>query len=133
MAATCCGFFPSPARPMDRNPTERPRAAGPPSAGALCPPEPASSSIGDDDHPGGAAGSSGRGRTVTSAGHAGAMAAPAGNPFPSLRVGLIPRGLDLAGRLANDAAEVITATAGRLASPGAKAHPFDWVTETDRT
>lgn len=48
-------------------------------------------------------------------------------------VGLISRALDLAGRLANDAAEVITATAGRLASPGAKAHPFDWVTETDRT
>lgn len=47
--------------------------------------------------------------------------------------GLISRALDVAGRLANDAAEVITATAGRMASPGAKAHPFDWVTETDRT
>ncbi len=46
---------------------------------------------------------------------------------------MISRALDLAGRLANDAAEVITATAGRLASPGAKTHPFDWVTETDRT
>lgn len=47
--------------------------------------------------------------------------------------GLISHALELAGRLANDAAEVITATAGRMASPGAKAHPFDWVTETDRT
>ncbi len=47
--------------------------------------------------------------------------------------GLISRALDVAGRLANDAAEVITATAGAMASPGAKAHPFDWVTETDRT
>ncbi len=51
----------------------------------------------------------------------------------ALPAGLISRALDLAGRLANDAAEVITATAGRMASPGAKAHPFDWVTETDRT
>jgi myo-inositol-1(or 4)-monophosphatase len=51
----------------------------------------------------------------------------------AVRAGLISRALDVAGRLANDAAEVITATAGRLASPGAKAHPFDWVTETDRT
>ena len=50
-----------------------------------------------------------------------------------VRAGLISRALDVAGRLANDAAEVITATAGRLASPGAKTHPFDWVTETDRT
>ena len=49
------------------------------------------------------------------------------------RSDLIARALEVAGRLANDAAEVITATAGGLASPGAKAHPFDWVTETDRT
>ncbi|SDO96000.1 myo-inositol-1(or 4)-monophosphatase [Nakamurella panacisegetis] len=48
-------------------------------------------------------------------------------------VGLLSRALDLAGRLANDAAEVITATAGRMAGPDSKAHPFDWVTETDRT
>ncbi len=61
------------------------------------------------------------------------MAAPVGNATHALPVGLIPRALDLAGRLANDAAEVITATAGRSASPGAKAHAFDWVTETDRT
>lgn len=46
---------------------------------------------------------------------------------------LVSRALEIAGRLANDAAEVITATAGRLASPDSKAHPFDWVTETDRT
>lgn len=46
---------------------------------------------------------------------------------------LISTALEVAGRLANDAAEVITATAGRLATPGAKANPFDWVTETDRT
>ncbi len=62
------------------------------------------------------------------------MASPAVDATTAtLPVGLISRALDLAGRLANDAAEVITATAGRLASPGAKTHPFDWVTETDRT
>src|ERR1700712_2403009 len=62
------------------------------------------------------------------------MASPAVHATTAeLPVGLISRALDLAGRLANDAAEVITATAGRLASPGAKTHPFDWVTETDRT
>jgi myo-inositol-1(or 4)-monophosphatase len=58
------------------------------------------------------------------------MATPA---LQASHAGLISRALDVAGRLANDAAEVITATAGRLASPGSKAHPFDWVTETDRT
>ncbi|RTL70866.1 MAG: inositol monophosphatase [Pseudonocardiaceae bacterium] len=51
---------------------------------------------------------------------------------------LLSRALDVAGRLANDAAEVIAATAGRSAGgvpPGAtgKANPFDWVTDTDRT
>ncbi len=62
------------------------------------------------------------------------MSSPAAHATTAaLPVGLISRALDLAGRLANDAAEVITATAGRLASPGAKTHPFDWVTETDRT
>lgn len=45
---------------------------------------------------------------------------------------LISHALEVAGRLANEAAEVIAATAGRSATPGAKAHPFDWVTETDR-
>jgi len=62
--------------------------------------------------------------------HTGGMATSA---LQTAHAGLISRALDVAGRLANDAAEVITATAGRLASPGAKAHPFDWVTETDRT
>jgi len=52
--------------------------------------------------------------------------------------GLVSRALEVAGRLANDAAEVITATAGRAPGsvpPGAesKADPFDWVTDTDRT
>lgn len=49
--------------------------------------------------------------------------------------GLLSRALEVAGRLANDAAEVITATAGRGQQPGAalKDNPFDWVTDTDRT
>jgi myo-inositol-1(or 4)-monophosphatase len=49
--------------------------------------------------------------------------------------GLLSRALDVAGRLANDAAEVITATTGRGVATGAvtKANPFDWVTDTDRT
>jgi myo-inositol-1(or 4)-monophosphatase len=60
-----------------------------------------------------------------------------GTPAP-VEPGLLSRALEVAGRLANDAAEVITATAGRerlAARPGAghKANPFDWVTDTDRT
>ena len=52
--------------------------------------------------------------------------------------GLLSRALEVAGRLANDAAEVINATAGRdrhTAAHGAghKSNPFDWVTDTDRT
>lgn len=50
--------------------------------------------------------------------------------------GLITRALEVAGRLANDAAEVIAATAGagtRPSGAGPKDHPFDWVTDTDRT
>jgi len=46
---------------------------------------------------------------------------------------LVSRALEVAGRLANDAAEVITATAGRGARPSSKESPFDWVTDTDRT
>jgi myo-inositol-1(or 4)-monophosphatase len=46
--------------------------------------------------------------------------------------GLLSRALEVAGRLANDATDVITATAGRGAHPGVKDSPFDWVTETDR-
>lgn len=45
---------------------------------------------------------------------------------------LISEALEVAGRLANDAAEVISATAGRAAAPSVKTHPADWVTETDR-
>ncbi|HWE91308.1 MAG TPA: inositol monophosphatase [Pseudonocardiaceae bacterium] len=47
--------------------------------------------------------------------------------------GLISRALEVAGKLANDATDVITATAGRGARPSAKESPFDWVTDTDRT
>lgn len=47
--------------------------------------------------------------------------------------GLISHALEVAGRLANDATDVITATAGRGARPSAKESPFDWVTDTDRT
>jgi myo-inositol-1(or 4)-monophosphatase len=46
---------------------------------------------------------------------------------------LISRALEVAGKLANDATDVITATAGRGARPSAKESPFDWVTDTDRT
>lgn len=54
---------------------------------------------------------------------------------PSVEPGLISRALEVAGRLANDAAEVITATAGREHQSGAahQVNPFDWVTDTDRT
>ncbi|MHA6624381.1 inositol monophosphatase family protein [Pseudonocardia sichuanensis] len=58
-------------------------------------------------------------------------------PAPGLPVepGMLSRALEVAGRLANDAAEVITATAGRDHHSGAahKSSPFDWVTDTDRT
>ncbi len=56
-------------------------------------------------------------------------------PHAPVDPGLVSRALEVAGRLANDAAEVITATAGREHQSGAghKAHPFDWVTDTDRT
>jgi myo-inositol-1(or 4)-monophosphatase len=49
--------------------------------------------------------------------------------------GLVSRALEVAGRLANDAAEVINATVGRdvRPDPAAQASPFDWVTDTDRT
>jgi myo-inositol-1(or 4)-monophosphatase len=47
--------------------------------------------------------------------------------------GLLSRALEVAGRLANDATDVITATAGRGARPGGVDSPFDWVTDTDRT
>jgi myo-inositol-1(or 4)-monophosphatase len=47
--------------------------------------------------------------------------------------GLVSRALEIAGRLANDAADVITATAGRGARPAPTESPFDWVTDTGRT
>lgn len=46
--------------------------------------------------------------------------------------GLVSRALEVAGRLANDAAEVLTATAGRDRHTG-PAYPFDWVTDTGHT
>ncbi|MBB3662265.1 myo-inositol-1(or 4)-monophosphatase [Prauserella sediminis] len=47
--------------------------------------------------------------------------------------GLLSQALEVAGRLATDATDVITATAGRGARPTTKESPFDWVTDTDRT
>jgi myo-inositol-1(or 4)-monophosphatase len=41
--------------------------------------------------------------------------------------------LEVAGRLANDASDVIMATAGRGVRPDSGESPFDWVTDTDRT
>ena len=46
--------------------------------------------------------------------------------------GLVSRALEVAGRLANDATDVIMATTGRGAHPDTKDSPFDWVTDTDR-
>ncbi|MBA8827130.1 myo-inositol-1(or 4)-monophosphatase [Saccharopolyspora lacisalsi] len=47
--------------------------------------------------------------------------------------GLVSRALEVAGKLANDAADVIIETAGRGARPAATESPFDWVTDTGRT
>ncbi|APU12596.1 inositol monophosphatase/fructose-1,6-bisphosphatase family protein [Actinoalloteichus sp. GBA129-24] len=47
--------------------------------------------------------------------------------------GLLSRALEIAGRLAGDAADVIIAKAGRGARPAARDSPFDWVTDTHRT
>lgn len=56
-------------------------------------------------------------------------------PGPIARVepAIVSRALEVAGRLANDAADVIMATAGRGARPGVTESPFDWVTDTGRT
>lgn len=56
-------------------------------------------------------------------------------PAPPVDPALLSHALETAGRLANDAAEVITATLGPGGDVGgtAKANPFDWVTDTDRT
>lgn len=65
---------------------------------------------------------------------AGAAATTVRPPAPALDPGLLSRALEVAGRLANDAAEVITATAGReRLTDTVKTNPFDWVTDTDRT
>lgn len=58
---------------------------------------------------------------------------PTGLPV-GIDPGFLSRALETAGRLANDAAEVIMATAGREQAGAAhKANPYDWVTDTDRT
>jgi myo-inositol-1(or 4)-monophosphatase len=56
-------------------------------------------------------------------------------PSPPARIdpALVSRAFDVAGRLANDAADVIIATAGRGARPEPSESPFDWVTDTGRT
>jgi myo-inositol-1(or 4)-monophosphatase len=54
-------------------------------------------------------------------------------PSPPVDPGLLSRALEVAGRLANEATDVITATAGRGAHPATTDSPFDWVTDTDRT
>ncbi|GAB3294138.1 inositol monophosphatase family protein [Parasphingorhabdus pacifica] len=61
------------------------------------------------------------------------MTALPSQPAPNVEPGLVSRALEVAGRLANDAADVITATAGRAAGPGVADSPFDWVTDTGRT
>ena len=54
---------------------------------------------------------------------------------PPIPPGLLSHALEVAGRLANDAVDVITATAHRDDRGEAvpSAHPFDWVTDTERT
>jgi myo-inositol-1(or 4)-monophosphatase len=54
---------------------------------------------------------------------------------PPVDPGLVSRALEVGGRLANDAAEVIAATADRgwRLDARSRPHPFDWVTDTGRT
>jgi myo-inositol-1(or 4)-monophosphatase len=54
---------------------------------------------------------------------------------PPVDPGLLSRALEVGGRLANDAAEVIAATSTRgcRLDSTARAHPFDWVTDTGHT
>lgn len=47
--------------------------------------------------------------------------------------GLLSHALEVAGRLANEATDVITATAGRGGLAAGDSSPFDWVTDADRT
>ncbi|GAA2810011.1 inositol monophosphatase family protein [Saccharopolyspora taberi] len=60
------------------------------------------------------------------------MTALPSEPAQQIEPGLVSRALEIAGRLANDAADVITETAGRGARPAATESPFDWVTDTGR-
>ncbi|HZZ50027.1 MAG TPA: inositol monophosphatase family protein [Pseudonocardia sp.] len=54
---------------------------------------------------------------------------------PLVDPGLLSRALEVGGRLANDAAEVIAATADRgcRGDANGRSSPFDWVTDTGRT
>lgn len=54
-------------------------------------------------------------------------------PSEPVDPGLLSRALEVGGRLANDAAEVIAATAERGGRAGAETALFDWVTDTNRT
>jgi myo-inositol-1(or 4)-monophosphatase len=56
-------------------------------------------------------------------------------PYPHVvDPGLTTRALDVANRLAHDAADVLVATAGRrAASATPTTHPYDWVSDTDWT
>ncbi|SFS45331.1 inositol monophosphatase family protein [Saccharopolyspora flava] len=54
-------------------------------------------------------------------------------PPAQIEPALVSRAFEVAGRLANDAADVIIATAGRGARPEPTESPFDWVTDTGRT
>ncbi|MEU0877954.1 inositol monophosphatase [Lentzea sp. NPDC005914] len=54
-------------------------------------------------------------------------------PAHPVEPGLVSIALEVAGRLANDASDVIMATAGRGVRPDSDESPFDWVTDTDRT
>lgn len=54
-------------------------------------------------------------------------------PPAQIEPALVSRAFEVAGRLANDAADVIIATAGRGARPAPSESPFDWVTDTGRT
>lgn len=54
-------------------------------------------------------------------------------PAHPVEPGLVSIALEVAGRLANDASDVIMATAGRGVRPDSGESPFDWVTDTDHT
>lgn len=54
-------------------------------------------------------------------------------PSQPVDPGLLSRALVVAGRLANEATDVIMATSGRGNRLGSQETPFDWVTHTDQT